>query len=44
MRMTVKKSSCVFQPHLTEILLYVVINDIHHGLNVNTYSSNIPSC
>lgn len=42
--MTVKRDSSVFQLHLTEILLYVIINDIHHGLNVNTYSSNFPSC
>lgn len=39
---------CVFQvffsSHLTGIIVYVIINDIHHGLNVNTYSSNFPSC
>lgn len=33
-----------FSSHPTEILLYVIINNIHHGLNVNTYSSKFPSC
>lgn len=44
MRVTVKGDSSVFLPHMTEILLHVIINDVHHGLNVNTYSGNFPSC